>query len=151
MPSTTITVRLVIVPFEVMDLSLVLSNNLFVSVFAVMKKTPFKNSINQQKHKTFDDQLEHHTPLLSISLFLLRHTMHEDKKRTYHIGTLGSIALHNQYTSTLDIIKIPLEVMDLSLVLGKNTLGYLLSQGPSFRSSNSIRCLVHCHKIGSRK
>jgi len=59
-----------------------------VSAFAVMKKTLFKIFINQQKHKIFttlDDQLEHHTPSLSISFFLLRHTMHkrQEKKTSY--------------------------------------------------------------------
>jgi len=49
--------------------------------------------------------------------------------------------------STLVIIKIPLEVVDISLVLGKNTLGYFLSQGPAFRNSSSTRCLDRLHEI----
>ena len=77
--------------------------------------------------------------------------MHKDKKRRHHIDTLGSIALHNRYTSTLVIMKISFEVMDLSLVLGKNTLGHLLSQGPAFRSSNSTRCLDRLHETAPRK
>jgi len=53
-----------------------------VSAFAVMKKTPFKNFINQQnttQSQHFDDQLELHTPFTFLSPPLLRHTMHKDK------------------------------------------------------------------------
>jgi len=53
-----------------------------VSAFAVMKKTPFKNFINQQNtshSRCSDDQLDHHTPFIFLSPPLLRHTMQKDK------------------------------------------------------------------------